>query len=125
MEFIFSSKAPKAIGPYSPAVKAGPFLFVSGQVPFDPITGKVVGTTMAEQARQTLDNLKSILAEAGLGPEDIVKSTCYLSDWDKFGEFNQVYADFMGDHRPARACVEVSRLALDIFLEVEVIALLK
>jgi 2-iminobutanoate/2-iminopropanoate deaminase len=125
MELVFSPNAPKAIGPYSHAVKAGPFLFISGQVPFDPVTGAVVGATMAEQTKQALANLKAVLDEAGLTPQDIVKTTCYVSDLDKFSEFNAVYAEFMGGHRPARATVEVSRLASDIYIEMEAIALLK
>ncbi|MDR0622472.1 MAG: Rid family detoxifying hydrolase [Deltaproteobacteria bacterium] len=125
MKLLFSPNLPEAIGPYSHAVAAGPFLFISGQVPFHPKTGEVVGSTMAEQAKQALTNLTAILAEAGLTLHDVVKTTCYVSDLTKFAEFNAVYAEFMGDHRPARATVEVARLANDIYLEVEAIALLK
>ncbi|MDR2302013.1 MAG: Rid family detoxifying hydrolase [Deltaproteobacteria bacterium] len=125
MKLIVSPKLPEVVGPYSHAAAAGPFLFVSGMGPFDPKTGEVVGATMAEQTKQTLENLQTVLAEVGLTLKDVVKTTCYVSDLNLFGEFNSVYAKFMGDHRPARATVQVAKLFNGMFIEVESVALLK
>ncbi len=122
MEILFVEKAPKAIGPYCQAVRVDKLLFISGQVPFHPETGAVVGVTMAEQARQALSNLRAVLDKAGFTPSNIAKTTCYLADLSKFAEFNQVYAEFMGDHRPARACVEVAKLPAGILVEIEAVA---
>lgn len=122
MELINSTAAPAAIGPYSHAVSCGNTLYVSGQIPLDPATGKVVGTDMETQAEQALKNLKAIVESAGLGVEAIVKTTVYLSDLALFDTLNTVYARFMGDHKPARVCVEVARLPKDVLVEIDAIA---
>ena len=125
MEAIFAKNGPAAIGPYCHAMKAGNLVFISGQVPLDPKTGKTVGSTMAEQAKQALANLKVILDEVGLKAGNIAKTTCYISDFSKFSEFNGVYAEFMGDHRPARACVEIPNLPAGCMVEIEAIAVIE
>ena len=122
MEFINSEEAPAAIGPYSHAVKCGQTYYISGQVPFDPKTGDVVGTDMATQAGQALKNLSAVLGAAGLTIGHIAKTTVFISDLNMFDELNRVYSDFMGAHKPARACVQVARLPKDVLLEIEAIA---
>lgn len=122
MEFINTDKAPAAIGPYAPAVRAGNLCFFSGQVPFHPETGEVVGKNIREQSRQALTNLQSILEAGKLQITDLAQTTIYLSNMDNFSDFNEVYAEFMGTHRPARSCVEVSRLPHDVLVEITAIA---
>jgi 2-iminobutanoate/2-iminopropanoate deaminase len=125
MEQLNIQGAPAAIGPYSHAVKTGDFLFVSGQVPFDPQTGEVAGKTMAEQTRQAMANLETVLKGVGLGKNNIVKVTAFLADYDAFQEFNASYAEILGSHRPARTTVEVSRLPKNVLVEIDVIAAFK
>lgn len=122
MKFINDTESPAPCGAYSHAVRSGNLLFISGQVPFDPVSGNVVGSTITEQTTQTMNNLVSILKSAGLGLESVVKTTVYLANWDDFSSFNAVYADFLGEHKPARASVEVRRIAKDALLEIEAIA---
>jgi 2-iminobutanoate/2-iminopropanoate deaminase len=122
MEFINDKNGPAPCGPYSHSVRSGNLLFVSGQVPFHPTTGELVGTNIAEQAEQTMKNLASLLASANLGMENVVKTTVYLANWDDFAGFNGVYSKFMGEHKPARATVEVSRIAKNALLELEAVA---
>jgi 2-iminobutanoate/2-iminopropanoate deaminase len=122
MEQLNVKGAPAAIGPYSHAVKAGDLLFVSGQAPLNPETGEVVGKTTAEQTRQVIANVESILKGAGLAKNNIVKSTVFLTNLDAFQEFNKIYAEALGNHRPARTTVEVSRLPKDVLVEIDVIA---
>ena len=122
MELINSTAAPAAIGPYSHAVRAGNTLYVSGQIPLDPGTGTVTGTDMETQAGQALNNLKAVLETAGLAVESIVKTTVFVSDLALFDQLNTVYARFMGDHKPARVCVEVARLPKDVMVEIDAIA---
>lgn len=110
MEFIHAPKASAAVGPYSHCVKAGNTYYVCGQVPFHPISGEVVGTTIEEQATQTLANLNAVLDAANLSISDIAKTTVFLTNFGDFAKFNEVYANFMGEHRPARVCVEVSTI---------------
>ncbi|MBI9111078.1 Rid family detoxifying hydrolase [Maridesulfovibrio ferrireducens] len=121
MEFIHASKACASVGPYSHAVKAGNTYYLSGQVPFHPVSGVVVGSNMAEQAAQTLTNLKAVLDEAGLKITDLVKTTVFLANWGDFEAFNEVYGNFLGDHRPARVCVETSNLAGGCLIEMDAI----
>ena len=123
MKMIFAENAPAAIGPYCHAVQAGNTFYISGQVPFHPKTGEVVGSTMTEQAKQTFANLKAVLDATGLTPANIAKTTCFLSDFSLFSEFNTAYAEFMGEHKPARICVEVARLPRDVFVEMDAIAI--
>ncbi|MDL2307284.1 Rid family detoxifying hydrolase [Desulfovibrio sp. OttesenSCG-928-C06] len=125
MEQINVKGAPAAIGPYSHAVKAGDLLFISGQVPLNPETGEVSGSTIAEQTRQALANLEVVLKGVGLTKNNIAKAQVFLANFDHFAEMNAIYAEFMGDHRPARTAVEVSRLPKNVLIEVDVIASFK
>ncbi len=121
-QVIHTDNAPKAIGPYSQAVKAGNMLFVSGQVPFVPETMEIVEGDVKAQTAQSLKNVQAILAEAGLDFSHVVKSTVFIKDMNEFAQINEVYAEFFGENKPARACVEVARLPKDVLLEVEAIA---
>jgi 2-iminobutanoate/2-iminopropanoate deaminase len=121
---ISSAKAPKAIGPYSPAVRAGNLLFVSGQVPIDPATGKLVEGGIAEQANRCFDNLAAILAEAGSGLDKLVKTTVFLDDIGDFAAMNAVYAERVPEPFPARSAIEISQIPLPgALVEIEVVAL--
>ena len=120
---IHTDNAPKAIGPYSQAVKAGNMLFVSGQVPFVPETMEIVEGDVKAQTAQSLKNVQAILAEAGLDFSHVVKSTVFIKDMNEFAQINEVYAEFFGENKPARACVEVARLPKDVKVEIEVIAI--
>jgi len=122
VRFINSDKAPKAVGPYSQAVRVGNFLFISGQIAINPETGKLEGETVAEQTLRVLKNIEAILREAGFSRENVVKTTVYLKNICDFKEMNRVYAEFFGDHRPSRATVEVSNLPLGALVEIEAIA---
>jgi 2-iminobutanoate/2-iminopropanoate deaminase len=121
ISFVSTDKAPAAIGPYSQAVKAGPFLFASGQIPLRP-DGTLVEGDIVEQAHQVFANIKAILADAGLTLSDVVKATVFIKDMNDFGRLNEVYAEYFGDHKPARSTVEVARLPRDVKVEIEVIA---
>lgn len=123
-QVIHTDKAPKAIGPYSQAVKAGNMLFVSGQVPFVPETMEIVEGDVKAQTAQSLKNVQAILAEAGLDFSHVVKSTVFIKDMNEFAQINEVYAEFFGENKPARACVEVARLPKDVKVEIEVIAVI-
>ena len=122
-QVIHTDNAPKAIGPYSQAVKAGNMLFVSGQVPFVPETMEIVEGDVKAQTAQSLKNVQAILAEAGLDFSHVVKSTVFIKDMNEFAQINQVCAEFFGENKPARACVEVARLPKDVKVEIEVIAI--
>lgn len=121
MKVIKTDKAPGAIGPYSQAIEANGFLFASGQIPLSPVTGDVVGTTIEEQAKQACENVKGILEAAGLGFENVVKTTCFLADMGDFAAFNEVYGTYFTG-KPARSCVAVKELPKGVLCEVEVIA---
>ena len=122
---IATTAAPGAIGPYSQAIEANGFVFVSGQIPLDPATGAFVPGGVEEQAEQSLRNLKAVLAGAGCTLGDVVKTTVFLSDMNNFGAMNEVYATFFGEGSyPARSAVEVARLPKDALVEIEVTALL-
>lgn len=123
-EIIHTDKAPKAIGPYSQAVKAGNMLFVSGQVPFVPETMEIVEGDVKAQTAQSLKNVQAILEQAGLDFSHVVKSTVFIKDMNEFAQINEVYAEFFGENKPARACVEVARLPKDVKVEIEVIAII-
>jgi len=123
-EVIHTDNAPAAIGPYSQAVKAGNLLFVSGQVPFVPETMEIVEGDVKAQTRQSLSNVEAILKEAGADFSNVVKSTVFISDMNEFTQINEVYSEFFGENKPARACVEVARLPRDVKVEIEVIAVL-
>ena len=122
-QVIHTDNAPKAIGPYSQAVKAGNMLFVSGQVPFVPETMEIVEGDVKAQTAQSLKNVQAIWAEAGLDFSHVVKSTVFIKDMNEFAQINEVYAEFFGENKPARACVEVARLPKDVKVEIEVIAI--
>ncbi len=123
-EIIHTDKAPKAIGPYSQAVKAGNMLFVSGQVPFVPETMEIIEGDVKAQTAQSLKNVQAILEQAGLDFSHVVKSTVFIKDMNEFAQINEVYAEFFGENKPARACVEVARLPKDVKVEIEVIAVI-
>ena len=118
---ISTDKAPAAIGPYSQATVAGGFVFTSGQIALDPVTGKVVCGGVTEQAEQVMKNLDAVLSAAGTSFDNAVKVTCFLSDMAYFSEFNEVYARYFKSS-PARSCVAVRGLPKDVLVEVEVIA---
>lgn len=121
---IQTEKAPKAIGPYSQAIQAGNFLFLSGQIPFDPKTGESVKGDIRKQTQQVLENLKGVLESQGLGMEDIVKVTIFLKDIGNFNQVNEVYATYFPSSPPARSTVEVANLPRDAHIEIEAIALI-
>jgi 2-iminobutanoate/2-iminopropanoate deaminase len=119
---VFSSpEGAPAVGPYSPAVGVGQFVFTSGQIPLDP-EGKIVGFTPKDQARKAFENLSVTLQAAGLGLTDVVKTTIFLKDMDDFAAINEVYAEFFTEPYPARSTVQVARLPKDVRLEIEAIA---
>ena len=120
MKVVSTAKAPAAIGPYSQALDLGNMVFVSGQIPVDPATG-LMADNIADQARQSLANLKGILAEAGLTMKDVVKTVVFLADLNDFAAVNAIYERYFGPHYPARSCVEVSRLPAGARVEVELI----
>lgn len=121
LTLIDAPKACASVGPYSQCVRAGNSYYLCGQVPFHPVTGEVVGTTMKEQAEQTLANLKAVLDAAWLSISDIAKTTVFVTNLDDFDAFNTVYAAFMGSHRPARVLVEVSNIAHGCLLEMDAV----
>jgi 2-iminobutanoate/2-iminopropanoate deaminase len=121
-EVIATDKAPKAIGPYSQAVKAGGMVFISGQIPIDPKTGAVVQSDIQTQAKLVMENAKAIVTAAGCTMADIVKATIYLRDMADFTAVNDVYGSYFPANPPARATVEVSRLPKDVALEIDFIA---
>ncbi len=122
-EIVCTTTAPMPVAPYSQAVKAGNFLFCSGQIPVDPQTGQVVRGGMAEQARVVLDNLKAVLEAGGSSLSDVLKVNVYLANMEDFPTFNEVYREFFPGDFPARTAVQVARMWSDISVEVEAIAL--
>ena len=122
MKAINSAKAPSAIGPYSQAVDKDGFIFISGQLPIDENTGEFAGQTIKEQAKQSLENIKFILEEAGLEMKDITKTTILLKDLEDFVVVNEIYGSYFSQPFPARATYEVSRLPKDALIEIEAIA---
>ena len=123
-QVIHTENAPAAIGPYSQAVKAGNLLFVSGQVPFVPETMEIVEGDVKAQTAQSLKNLQAILKEAGADFSNVVKTTVFIKDMNEFAQINEVYAEYFGENKPARACVEVARLPKEVKVEIELIAVL-
>lgn len=122
-EVVSSEKAPKAIGPYSQAIKAGGFVFCSGQIPFNPDTGELILGSITDQTRQVLTNIKPVLEAAGTTMEKVVKATVFLKDMDDFSEMNAEYSKWFSGEPPARAAVQVARLPKDVGIEIEVVAL--
>lgn len=119
---ITTAAAPSAIGPYSQAIEANGFVFVSGQLPVDPATGVFTGADVTAQTRQSLQNIQSILAEAGLGMDAVVKTTVFLQNMGDFAAMNEVYAAFFTGACPARAAVQVAALPKGALVEIEAIA---
>ena len=121
MKTIQTSNAPAAIGPYSQAKVVNGFVFASGQIPLNPATGEVEGTTIEDQAEQVMKNVGAILKEAGVGFENVVKTTCFLAEMADVAAFNSVYEKYFTG-KPARSCVAVKQLPKNVLVEVEVIA---
>ncbi len=123
IEVIKTEKAPQAIGPYSQAIVADPFIFTSGQIPIDPKTGEVVAGGIEEQTEQVLKNLKNVLEAAGSSMNKVVKTTVYIQDMNSFSKINEVYAKYFSEPYPARSCVEVSKLPKGVLIEIEAVAI--
>jgi 2-iminobutanoate/2-iminopropanoate deaminase len=121
-KIIHTTNAPKAIGPYSQAVEVNGTLYISGQIPVDPATGKIVAGGIKEQTRQVMKNTEAILKEAGYDLSNVVKSTCLLSDMENFQSMNEVYGMYYPENPPARAAYAVVRLPLGVLVEIESIA---
>ena len=121
---LHTANAPAAIGPYSQAVQAGDTIYVSGQLPVDPATGEFAGDDIASQTKQSLENICAVLASAGAGMENIVKTTVFLKDMEEFGAMNEVYARYFPSDCPARAAIQVGRLPKDARVEIEAVAVL-
>jgi 2-iminobutanoate/2-iminopropanoate deaminase len=121
---IQTEKAPKAIGPYSQAIQAGNFLFLSGQIPLDPKTGELVKEDIRQQTQRVLENIKGVLESQGLGMENVVKIAIFLKDIGNFNQVNEVYAPYFPSSPPARSTVEVAKLPKDADIEIEAIALI-
>ena len=121
-KIIHTEKAPAALGPYSQAIEANGTLYVSGQIPFVPETMTVVSDCVKAQTKQSLENIKAILEAAGYTFKDVVRAGVFIKDMNDFAAVNEVYAEYLGDVKPARACVEVARLPKDVKVEIEVIA---
>lgn len=121
-KIINTPNAPNAIGPYSQAVEANGMLFISGQIPMDPNTGKIVEGGVREQTEQVMKNIEAILSEAGYSLNDVIKSTCLLNDMDNFATMNEVYGKYYPQDPPARAAYGVVKLPLGVMVEIETIA---
>ena len=122
LEPVSTPAAPAAIGPYSQAIRAGDFLFVSGQIPLDPATGTLVEGSIREQAHQVLKNLGAILTEAGVSYDSVVKTTVYLADLSDFAIVNEIYGTYFAEPAPARATIQAARLPRDVGVEIDLIA---
>lgn len=121
---VSAPDAPQAIGPYSQAIRAGQFLFLSGQIPLDPVTSEVVAGDVRAQTRRVLENMGAVLAAAGLSFDAVVKTTVFLVDLGDFAAMNDIYATVFTDPAPARSTVQVSRLPRDVRVEIDAIAIL-
>lgn len=121
ISFVSTDKAPAAIGPYSQAAKVGPFLFASGQIPLRA-DGTLVEGDIVAQTHQVFSNIQAVLAEAGGSLSNVVKATVFIKDMNDFGQLNEVYGQYFGDHNPARSTVEVARLPRDVKVEIEIVA---
>lgn len=119
---VATDKAPKAIGPYSQAVRMGDLLFCSGQIPLDPQTGNIVGATIEEQTERVVKNIEGILASQSLTMANVVKTTVFIKDMNEFTRFNEIYGKYFPAPHPARSTVEVARLPKDVKVEIEVLA---
>lgn len=124
LEKVHTPAAPAALGPYSQAVKTGNFVFCSGQIPINPATGAIEATTVEDQTRQAIENLRAVLETAGSSLANVVKTTVFIKDMNDFAAVNGVYAALFGEAKPARSCVEVARLPKDVKVEIEAIAVI-
>ena len=122
-EIIKSDKAPEAIGPYSQAIRAAGLIFISGQIPLDPLTGDIVNGGIKEQTKRVMKNIEAILEAAGSGIDKALKTTIYLKNLSDFESVNKIYGDYFSSTPPARATVEVSNLPKNASIEIDVIAL--
>jgi len=122
MKFHHTDNAPRAIGPYSQSVEAGGWLYTSGQIALDPASGELVAGGFEAQARQVLENLRHVLASAGCTFANVVKATVYMADLADFPTLNALYAEAMGDHRPARSTVQVAALPKGGLVEIDLVA---
>lgn len=118
---IQTDKAPRAVGPYSQGIKAGQFIFISGQIPMDPQTGEMLKDDIQAQTKQVLENLQAVVSQAGCTLQDVVKTTVFLRNIDDFSLVNDVYGRYFSVNPPARSCVEVSRLPKDVDIEIEAV----
>ncbi len=123
VEVVFSEMAPKALGPYSQAIKAGGFVYCSGQIPINPATNAIEAESIEDQTRQVIANLQNVLSAAGSSLSKVVKTTVFIKDMNDFSALNGVYAEMFGQTKPTRSCVEVARLPKDVKVEIECIAL--
>ncbi len=124
MDFIASNDAPKAIGPYSQAIRSGNVIYLSGQIPLDPTTGNLVQGDFSAQARRVFDNLRAVLRAAGADFHNVVRATVYLTDLGNFQALNAIYGEYFGDHKPARSTVGAAQLPRGAALEIDLIAML-
>lgn len=122
-EEVQTDHAPKAIGPYVQAIKANGFVYTAGQIPIDPKTGNIVGGGIAEQTRQVLENLKAVVAAAGSSLDRVIKATVFLKNMGDFAVMNDVYAEYLGNFKPARSTVAVSELPRGALIEIDLVAL--
>ena len=122
MDFVASKQAPKAIGPYSQAVKSNGFVFTSGQIALDPASGNIVDGDFNAQVRRVFENLKAVLTDAHTDFSRVLKATVYLTDLGNFQALNSIYAEYFGDHKPARTTVGVSQLPRGSMVEIDLIA---
>ena len=122
---ISSENAPKAVGPYSQAMRVGNMVFTSGQIALDPKTGVMTGETVAEQAELVLSNLRALLEAGGSGMNKVIKTTVFLTDMDNFAGMNAVYERHFGDHRPARSTIAVRALPKNAIVEIEAVAIIE
>ncbi|HEX7680241.1 MAG TPA: RidA family protein [Thermoanaerobaculia bacterium] len=123
MEIIASDKAPKAIGPYSQAIRSGSIIYTSGQIALDPATGNLVDGDFAAQVRRVFENLKAVLTAGGTNFSSVVKATVYLTDLANFATLNEIYASYFGDTKPARTTVGVGQLPRGALVEIDLIAI--
>ena len=122
MENIIAPKAPAALGPYSAAIKVGELIFTSGQIPADPATGELAPGGIAQQTEQSLKNLSAVLEAAGSGLDQVIKTTCFLTDMADFAAFNAAYGKYFSQHKPARSTVAVKALPKGALVEIECVA---
>lgn len=124
-KIIKTHKAPQAIGPYSQAVKSGNFIFASGQIPLDPVSGAMAESDIKKQTERVMENIKGLLESENLTFANVIKTTCFLSDMANFAAFNEVYAKYFTENPPARSTVAVKALPKDALVEVEIIAVVE